>query len=140
MPLKTELRFQVFPPKTDSKVLQNKVSSKTEEIFPNRRPATSLANVRLQHDNASSYKASIVQDFLKQKKVVLPHPPHLPDFALCDLFLFPSAKNTFLVEKVQRKNLGSAIFKCLYSIPTCRQDNKNAFKDKKTETLHICWR
>ena len=34
--------------------------------------------------------ASIVQDFLKQEKIVLlPHPLYLPDLALFDFFLVP---------------------------------------------------
>ena len=37
------------------------------------------------HDNASSHKAAIVREYLKQEKVVeLPHPPYSPDLAPCD--------------------------------------------------------
>ena len=50
--------------------------------------------------NASSQKESIVQDFLKQEKVVvLPHPPYL---ALCD-FLF--------VHKAQKIPFWAQLFK-----------------------------
>ena len=79
------------------------------------RPAIGLSNVRLLHDNVSSHKGSIVQDFLKQKKVVVfPRPPYLPDHLPCDFFLFRKLKNTFLVKKIEQcKHLSSAIFQCL---------------------------
>ena len=71
--------------------------------------------------NASSHKAAIVREYLKQEKIVeLPHPPYSPDLAPCDFFLFPLNQNT-------RKNLGSAIFQCLNSIH--RKDYENAFEN-----------
>ena len=46
------------------------------KYFLSRRPATGLRGVRLLHDNASSHKAAILREYLKQEKVVeLPHPP-----------------------------------------------------------------
>ena len=85
------------------------------KYFLSRRPATGLRGVRLLHDNASSHKAAIVREYLKQEKVVeLPHPPYSPDLAPCDSRL----KKHLAGRKYQtRKNLGSAIFQCLNSIP-----------------------
>ena len=87
--------------------------------------------------NASSHKTAIVREYLKQEKVVeLPHP--------CDFFLFPRLKKHLAGRKYQtRKNLGSAIFQCLNSIP--QKDYGNSFENwikrlKKTETLCITWR
>ena len=90
-----------------------------------RRPATDLRGVRLLHDNASSHITAIVREYLKQEKVVeLPHPPYSPDLVPCDSRL----KIHLAGRKYQtRKNLGSAIFQCLNSIP--RKDYKNAFKN-----------
>ena len=79
-----------------------------------RRPATGLCGVRLLHDNASSHKATIVREYLKQEKVVeLPHPPYSPDLAPCDSRL----KNTSLEENIKREKI----------IP--RKDYENAFKN-----------
>ena len=124
--------IQVAVPKgksVNAKFYKNKVLRKLKKYFKERRPATGLANVRLLHDNASSHKAFIVQDYLKQEKVVeLPHPPYSPDLAPCDFFLFPRLKKYLSGRKfVQRKHLGSAIFQCLHSIP--RKDYQNAFND-----------
>ena len=106
------------------------VGKRLKKYFLNRRPATGLRGVRLLHDNASSHKAAIVREYLKQEKVVeLPHPPYSPDLAPCDFFLFPRLKKKTLAgRKYQtRKNLGSAIFQCLNSIP--RKDYENAFEN-----------
>ena len=69
------------------------------------------------------------QRYLKQEKVVeLPHPPYSPDLAPCDFFLFRRLKNHLGGRKYQtRKNLGSAIFQCLNSIP--RKDYENVFEN-----------
>ena len=79
--------------------------------------------------NASSHKAAIVREYLKQEKVVeLPHPPYSPDLAPCDFFLFPRLKKHLAGRKYQTcKSLGSAIFQCLNSIP--RKDYENAFEN-----------
>ena len=80
--------------------------------------------VRLLHDNALSHKVAIVREYLKEEKVVeLPHPPYSPDLAPCDFFLFPRLKRKYQT----RKNLSSAIFQCLNSIP--RKDYENAFEN-----------
>ena len=100
------------------------VLHKLKKYFLSHRPATGLRGVRLLHNTASSQKAAIVRAYLKQEKVVeLQHPPYLPDLAPCDSRL----KKHLPGRKYQtRKNLGSAIFQCLDSIP--RKDYENAFK------------
>ena len=46
------------------------------------------------HDNAPSHNATIVKQFLPQRKVtVLDHPPFSPDLAPADYFLFPKVKS-----------------------------------------------
>ena len=67
--------------------------------------------------------------YVKQEKVVeLPHPLYSPDPATCDFFLFSRLKKHLSGRKYKtRKNLGSAIFQCLNSIP--RKDYENAFKN-----------
>ena len=95
-----------------------------KQYFLSLRPATGLRGVRLLHDNASSHKAAIVCEYLKQEKVVeLPLPPYSPDLATCDSRL----KKHLAGRKYQtHKNLGSTIFQRLNSIP--RKDYENAFK------------
>ena len=86
-----------------------------KKYFLSRRPATGLHGVRLLHDNASSYKAAIIREYLKEEKAVeLPHLPYSPDLAPCDSRL----KKHFAGTKYQtRRNLSSAIFQCLNSVP-----------------------
>jgi transposase len=65
----------------------------------------------LLHDNASSQKAAIVREYLKQEKVVeLPHPPYSPDLAPCGFFLFPSLKNTLLEDNIKREKISVRLF------------------------------
>ena len=48
----------------------------------------------LLQDNAPSHNATIVKQFLAQRKVtVLDHPPYSPDLAPADYFLFPKVKS-----------------------------------------------
>ena len=48
----------------------------------------------LLHDNAPSHNATIVKQFLAQRKVtVLEHPPYSPDLAHADYFLFRKMKS-----------------------------------------------
>ena len=48
----------------------------------------------LLHDNAPFHNATIVKQFLAQRKVtVLHHPPYSPDLAPADYFLFPKVKS-----------------------------------------------
>ena len=59
------------------------------------RSATGLRGLCLIHDNAPGHKCVLVQDFLKEEKVVqLSHPPYSPDLSLCDFFLFHLLKKT----------------------------------------------
>ena len=54
-----------------------------------RIPATGLRDLCLIHDNTPAHKCVLVQDFLKEEKVVqLSHPPYLPDHSPSDIFLF----------------------------------------------------
>ena len=108
----------------NARFYKGNVLHKLKKYFLSRRPATGL-NGRLLHDNASSHKAAIVREYLKQEKVVeLPHPPYSPDLAPCDSRL----KKHFAGRKYQtRQNLGLAIFQCLNSIP--RKDYENTFKN-----------
>jgi len=48
----------------------------------------------LLHDNVPSHNATIVKQFLTQRKVtVLDHPPYSPDLAPADQFLFPKVQS-----------------------------------------------
>ena len=119
---------QIAVPNGKSGFYKGKVLHKLKKYFLNHRPANGLHGVRLLHDNASSHKAATVRKYLKQEKVVeLLHPPYSSDLAPCDFFLFPRLKKHLAGRKYQtRKNLGSAIFQCLNSIP--RKDYENALK------------
>ena len=80
--------IQIAVPKGKSvyvRFYKGNVLHKLRKYFLSRRPATGLHGVRLLHDNASSHKAAIIREYLKQEKVVeLPHPPYSPDLAPCD--------------------------------------------------------
>ena len=124
--------IQIAVPKgksVNARFYKGKVLYKLKKYFLNRRPATGLNGVRLLHDNASSHKAAIVREYLKQEKVVkFPHPHYTPDLAPCDFFLFPRLKKHLAGRKYQsHKNLGSTIFPCLNSLP--QKDYENAFKN-----------
>jgi hypothetical protein len=48
---------------------------------------------QLQHDNAPSHTSVLTQQFLAKYKIALiTHPPHSPDLAPCDFFLFSKMK------------------------------------------------
>ena len=70
------------------------------------------------HDNAPAHKCVLVQDFLKEEKVVqLPHPPYSLDLSPCDFFLFPLLKKTLSGRRYEsRSALGTAIYQCLQGI------------------------
>ena len=76
-----------------------------------RRPATDLRGLCLIHDSAPTHKWVLIQDFLKEEKVVqLSHPPYSPDLSPCDFFLFPLLKKTLSGRRYEsRSALGSAI-------------------------------
>ena len=49
-------------------------------LYEKCRPATGLRGLCLIHGNAPAHKCVLVQDFLKEEKVVqLSHPPYSPD-------------------------------------------------------------
>ena len=53
------------------------IHSKVKAHYEIHRPATGLRGLCLIHDNAPAHKCVLVQDFLKEEKVVqLSHPPY----------------------------------------------------------------
>ena len=66
--------IQIAVPKgksVNARFCKGKVLHKLKKyFFIFSRPATGLRGVRLLHDNASSHKAAIVREYLKQEKVV----------------------------------------------------------------------
>ena len=76
-----------------------------------RRPATGLRGLCPIHDNEPAHKCVLVQDFLKEEKIVpLSHPPYSPDLSPCDFFLFPLIKKTLSGRRYESQSaLGSAI-------------------------------
>ena len=102
--------IQIAVPKgkyVNARFYKGNVLHKLKKYFLSRRPATGLRGVRLLHDNASSYKAAIVREYLKQEKVVeLPHPPYLPDLAPCDSRL----KRISLEENIKRAKISVRLF------------------------------
>lgn len=59
-------------------------------------------NLTLIHDNAPTHRSRLVRNYLakiKNSVTMLEHPPHLPDFAPTELFLFPRLK-TMLMGKL----------------------------------------
>ena len=95
------------------------IHSKVKVHYEKRRPATGLRGLCLVHDNAPAHKCVLVQDFLKEEKVVqLSHPPYSQDLSPCDFFLFPLLKKTLSGRRYEsRIALGSAIYQCLQGIP-----------------------
>ena len=83
-----------------------------------RGPATGLRGLCLIHDNTTAHKCALVQDFLKEEKVVqLSHPLYSPDLSPCDVFLFPLLKKPLSGRCYEsRSALGSAIYQCLQGI------------------------
>ena len=102
--------IQIAVPKGKSvndRFYKGNVLHKLKKYFLSGRPATGLRGVRLLHYNASSHKAAIVREYLKQEKVVeLPHPPYSPDLAPCDSRL----KNTSLEENINRTKISVQLF------------------------------
>ena len=53
------------------------------------------SNWILHHDNAPAHRAVTTNEFLAKHNIPsLPQPPHSPDLAQCDFFLFPQLKKT----------------------------------------------
>jgi len=58
------------------------------------RACVNLVTGSFLHDNAPSDNATIVKQFMAQRKVtVLDRPPYSPDLAPADYFLFPKVKS-----------------------------------------------
>ena len=78
------MKFRSYPFSL-SKVIESSsrfshIHSKVKAHYEKRRPATGLRGLCLIHDNAPAHKCVLVQDFLKEEKVVqLSHPPYSPD-------------------------------------------------------------
>ena len=71
------------------KFYKNGVLSKVKTHYEKCRPATGLRGLCLIHDKAPAHKCVLVQDFLKEEKVVqLSHPPYSPDLSPCDFSCF----------------------------------------------------
>ena len=67
----------------------------------------------LHHDNAPSHSSRMVMDTVNKLGVeLLPHPPHSPDLAICDFWLFPNLKNRLRGNKYEsREELRCAVNK-----------------------------
>ena len=102
--------IQIAVPKgksANARFYKGNVLHKLKKYFLSCRPATGLRGAGLLHDNASSHKATIVREYLKQEKVVeLPHPPYSPDLAPCDSRL----KNTSIDENIKRAKISVRLF------------------------------
>ena len=82
------------------------------------RLATALKGLCLIHDNSPAHKCVLVQDILKEGKVVqLSHPPYSPDLSPCDVFVSFTKKTLSGHRYESRSALGSAVYQCLQDIP-----------------------
>ena len=103
----------------ESSIWFSHIHSKVKAHYEKRRPASGLRGLCFIHDNAPFHKYVLVQDFLKEEKVVhLSHPPYSPDLSPCDFFLFPLLlKKTLSGRRYEsRIALVSALYKCLQGI------------------------
>jgi len=56
----------------------------------------------LHHDNAPAHASLLIREFsAKQDMIVVPQPPHSPDLAPADFFLFPKLKSTLKGHRFQ---------------------------------------
>ena len=101
---------------------------KVKKYYVKRRPKTGIRNICLIHDNAPAHKSKIVQDYLRVESIKqLPHQPYYPDLSPCDFFLFPRLKKMLSGRSYGSSSaLGSAVYRCLNSIP--RTDYFAAFR------------
>ena len=134
------IKFQSNP-FSISKVIESSswfshIHSKVKAHYEKRRPATGLRGLCLIHDNASAHKCVLVQDFLKEEKVVqLSQPPYSPDLSPCGFFLFLLLKKTLSGLRYEsRSALGNAIYQCLQGIPKrpTSLPLQNRFRDLKS--------
>jgi histone-lysine N-methyltransferase SETMAR len=89
------LLCEFLPPKTT--INSNKYCEtleKLHESIKRKRPRRLTAGVRLLHDGAQPHTSSQTAAWLqKQKWAVLQHPPHSPNLAPSDFYLFGLFKN-----------------------------------------------
>ena len=73
----------------------------------------------LHHDNARAHTSLLVREFLaKNNTVTMLQPPHSPDKAPCDFFLFPKIKRTLKGRRFTAiYDIKSALLKELKAIP-----------------------
>ena len=68
--------------------LRDAVRRKRPELWENQ-------TWMLHHDNVPAHASLLIRSFLaKHQTCVVPHPPHSPDLAPADFFLFPRLKTT----------------------------------------------
>ena len=94
------------------------VNAKLIQAIEGQRPKVGAAHTFLLHNNTSSHKAASVLEKLAQKEIsVLENPPHSPDFAPCDLWLFPRIKFELADSRFARmQGLARAIWSILRRI------------------------
>ena len=119
---------------------RDKVLKSVKKHYNNFHPRTGLRGIHIIHDNASSHKSNVVQQFLHDERVIqLPHPPYSPDLSPCDFFLFPTLKKMLAGRRYNsRSQLGSAVHQCLKRIP--KSDYSAAFKSwisRMEKCIHV---
>ncbi|GFR58959.1 histone-lysine N-methyltransferase SETMAR [Elysia marginata] len=68
-------------------------SDKLRQAIRRKRPGQLTNGVILQHDNAKPHTARVTQGWLVNFRLeILPHPPHRPDLAPSDFYLFGPLK------------------------------------------------
>ena len=89
----------------------NECLSEDEKLYHDRRPRTGTRALRLLHDNARPHKKKLAREKLESMKVAeLDHPPHYPNLAPCDFWLFHKLKKHLSRRKFEcRAHIGSAI-------------------------------
>ena len=103
----------VLPRQTVNQQFYLKVLKRLRDNVRKKRPEVwSSCDWFLHHDNAPGHTALNVQQFwAKNNMIVIPHPPHSPDLAPCDFFLFPRMKRQMKgkcfddVSEVKKKTL-----------------------------------
>ena len=82
----------------------------------------------LYYDNAAPPKATIITEYLHNKRVKLfPHLPYSPDCVPCDFFLFPRIKKELKEKRFDKvENLARAVQAVVESIP--KEDYENSFQ------------
>ena len=95
----------------NARFYKGKVLHELKKYFLNSRPATCPRGVRLLHDNASSHKAAIVREYLKQENVVeFPHPLIRQILPLVTFSYSRGSKNTSLEENIIRAKMSVRLF------------------------------